>query len=212
MARDKEVEAYTPGGVLCFADGLWKPRPPAANAKPRYSVILLFDKAAVGSRAYQDLRRICAVAINRKWGADKAANADFVRSLRLPFRNASDKDYEGFEGGEIYVTPWKDGAQEPPGLINTHGDKIVNPQADVWSGQWGRAAVRAFAFDTSGNKGVSFGLEAVQILKADMPRLDGRRSASEAFRDAPTDELERLGIDPNAPVTVSGVNTEDLPF
>lgn len=204
----KELEATTPIGVLCFADGLSKPRPPAPNAAPRYSCILLFNKIGTGSQAYQDLRRAVAAAITAKWGAAKAADPTFVRGLRLPFRNAADKSYEGFEDGEIYISPWKDTDRGAPQIANIRGEII--PTSDVWSGQMARATVRAFAYEQSGNRGVAFGLEHVQVMKSDMPRLDGRRTASEAFKNADMSELAAYGIDPNA-VDTSAVS-DDMPF
>lgn len=205
--KDPRV-ALTPAGVLCFADGLWKPRPAAQGGKPRYSCILLFNKIGVGSEAYQNLRKACMAAITEKWGSAKSSDPAFLRSLRLPFRNAADKTYDGFEDGEIYISPWKDGEQEPPQIINMRGEDIIS-HGEVWSGQMARGSVRAFAYEQSGNRGVGFGLEHIQIVKHDLPRLDGRRTASEAFKNADNSDLIAMGIDPNAPATNISA---DIPF
>lgn len=192
----------TPIGVLCFPQ-LFDPKPQAPGAAPRFTCILLFDQGGVQSTAYQNLRNAVQEAAAEKWGAAKAADPQFMRSLRLPFRAASEKDYAGFDKGEIYISPWKSGADTRPGIVDLHGKDILVP-GDVWAGQLARATVRAFGYEQSGNKGVSFGLEHVQIVKADMPRIDGRRSAEQAFAGVQDpDELKRLGIDPNtaAPTT-----------
>ena len=192
----------TPVGVLCFADQVFKARANenAPGKAPRYSAMLLFDSMAVQSTAYQNLRRIVQEAAAEKFGAAKAADPAFMRSLRLPFRPAGEKDYEGFDKGEIYITPW---SEKAPGVVDLHGNDIIAP-TDVWSGQLARATVRAFAYETNGNKGVSFGLEHVQIVKQDMPRIDGRRSATAAFANAGTDDqMKALGIDQNAPAPSS---------
>jgi len=190
---------YTPSGVLCFADGLFKPRPAAQGGKPRYSAILLFNQQSLDTKAYQDLRSACALAIQEKFGAEKAANPAFVRTLRLPFRNAHDKQYEGFENGEIYINPWLSEDDGPPRVMNLISNQQL-PKEQVWSGQMARMAVHAFAYENSGNRGVAFGLDGVQIVKSDMKRLDGRRSASDAFKDADNTELEAL----------LGIKIEDL--
>jgi hypothetical protein len=43
-----------------------------------------------------------------------------------------------------------------------------------------RASLRAFAYDTNGNKGVSFGLNNIQKL-GEGQRLDGRKAATDEF-------------------------------
>ena len=45
-----------------------------------------------------------------------------------------------------------------------------------------------FFYDKAGNKGVSFGLNHVQIIKADMPRIDGRISVDKAFGPVEDDD------------------------
>lgn len=196
----------TPIGTLCFADQLFKPKANdnAPGKAPRYSAMLLFDTLAVQSSAYMQLRAAVQEAVGEKFGAAKANDPAFMRSLRLPFRNAAEKDYAGFEKGEIYIAPW---SEQAPGVVDLHGNDMV--PTDVFSGQLARATVRAFAYDSNGNKGVSFGLEHVQIVKADMPRIDGRRDASEAFSSAGADEqMKALGIDPTAKPAAGG----DMPW
>lgn len=201
----------TPVGVLLFVK-LFKAEPNKENPNqaPRFSTMIAFDKLGVGSSAYQDLRRICLEAIEKKFGAAKANDANFVRSLRLPFRPAAEKTYAGLENAEIYITPWRGEADGAPGVVDLRGTKILVP-GDVFAGQLGRATVRAFAYDSNGNKGVSFALEHVQIVKADMPRVDGHVAAENAFEGADNSQLAALGIDLNTPASGSGAPA-DFPF
>lgn len=200
----------TPIGILCFADGLFKAKPAAKGSdKLRHSCILLFDSMGVKSTAYEDLRRGVHEAVVEKFGAAKAADQNFLRSLKSPFRPASEKNYSGFEKGEVYISPWCN-PDEPPQIVNLAGEKIVVP-GDVFSGQLARASVRPFAYDTNGNKGAAFYLEHVQIVKADMPRLDNKSDASTAFNTADTSQLAALGIS-GAAAGGSGGGTPDLPW
>jgi len=208
----------TPIGRLCFP-ALFEPRAQAQGGDPRYSCVLVFDENAVKTPAYQALRKAVQEAIAEKWGATKAADAAFIRTLRLPFRDPNEKDYSGFEG-EVYISPWQKGTNKAPDVIDKHGNDIEVPD-DVFAGQYARATVRAFAYDTNGNKGVSFGLEHVQIVKADAERIDGRRSGQQAFAgagDDPDAELKAMGIDPDesAPAGSGGGSSpaadDDLPF
>ena len=187
----------TPIGILCFAEQLWKPKPPAEGKDPRYSAMLLFDDFAVKSTAYQELRSLIVEAATEKFGAAKANDPAFMRSIRLPLRPAADKNYAGFDKGEIFISPWSD---RRPGIVDLQGNEFKAVEAEVWSGQLARATVRAFGYDNSGNRGVALGLEHVQIVKTDMPRIDGRVSPDKAFENKAIDpaQMAALGIDPNA--------------
>jgi hypothetical protein len=54
---------------------------------------------------------------------------------------------------------------------------------ELWAGQLVRANVTPFAWINSGKKGVSFGLNHIQIIRTDTPRIDGRASAASVFDD-----------------------------
>lgn len=210
MASNPKTLAMTPIGTLCFADALFTPKAALDNAKPRYSVIIGFDDTAMKTTQYQDLRAAVIAAASDKWGAVKAADPAFMRNLRLPFRDASEKEYEGFDKFTVYINPWSPGDKKKPGVVDINGNDIAVP-GDVWSGQLGRATVRAFAYDTSGNKGIAFMLEHVQVVKADMPRIDGRRSAQKAFENVDSSQLAALGITPGSAAPSAGA-PDDMPF
>jgi hypothetical protein len=207
----------TPIGTLCFTDSLFEAKPRQEGSdKLAYSVIIGFDEAATKTAAYQALRQAVVAAVSDKWGATKAADPAFMRSLRNPFRLAAEKEYAGFDKFETFISPWapatdKSGnKKKPPQVVDLRGDDMV--PSDVFSGQLGRATVRAFAYDTQGNKGVAFMLEHVQVVKQDMPRIDGRRSAQQAFAGADDSELKALGIDPSAAPSGGAGLSDDLPF
>lgn len=167
----------TPIGILSFPV-LFTPRPRAQGGEPVFAINLLFDKTAQADKAFGDLRRAIAECIDEKWGKGKAADRDFVKGLRLPFRRTQEKQYKGYDiDGGIYIAPW---SNNRPGIVDARLRDITVP-GDVWPGQLARATVNPFAYATSGNRGVSLGLNNVQICKTDGERLDGRRSANEDF-------------------------------
>jgi hypothetical protein len=209
----------TPIGVLNFPT-FFEAKGNKSNPSqdPRFSGMLLFDEDALATTAYQQVREAILEAITEKWGQAKAADKNFVNTLRMPLRNASEKTYAGFENGEKFMSAWSRGSDPAPGVVDLNGTTIVVP-GDVFSGQLARFTVRAFAYDSNGNKGVAFGLEHIQIVKADMERLDGRQKAEDAFKDnsnGSDEQLAALGITPGAPGTSAGSNTPpadaNLPF
>lgn len=170
----------TPPGVLAFAH-VMVPRPRAKNRGPEYSAILIFDEHAQKHPLYAELKKDVMSAIESRWGAAKAKDAAFVKSLTLPFRDAGEKAgrYDGFKAGQTFIQPW---SKMKPGVVDKGRVDIVDP-SDVWAGQIARFDVKAFPWESSGNMGVSFSLNHVQILRTDTPRLDGRKSAADAFND-----------------------------
>jgi hypothetical protein len=169
----------TPPGTLCFPN-LFTPRPMAVGAEPRFSCILLFDEAAQKMPAWKELRQSVLTVVEEQFGAEKAKS--MLKSLRLPFRDAGEKEYNGFQPGMVFISPWQGQAQGAPQVVDKNGDTIVVP-GDVWAGQLVRGAVRPFYYENSGNRGVSFGLHSIQIIERDMPRLDGRKDARAIFDD-----------------------------
>jgi len=174
----------TPTGTSSFVH-LFTPRAVTPGAEPRFSMNILFDEAAQKSNEFIALKAEVAAVVKEKWPTGAPSG------LRNPFRDAGEKDYAGYDEGIIYINPW---SKQKPGVCDGRLQDVLAPD-DVFPGQLVKATVRAFAYDNSGNKGVSFGLQNVQIVKADMPRLDGKRSASNDFDafDEVADESKDLG-------------------
>lgn len=167
----------TPVGMLMF-EHLFVARPVVAGGEPRFNFVLLLDEAAQKTPEYKALRAACAEAVDAEFGKGKAADASFMRSLRTPFRPAAEKDkYTGFTAGKVFIAPW---TKTKPGIVDGNLQEITAPR-DVWAGQLCRATVQPFAYHQGGNKGVAFMLNNIQITKADMPRMDGRKNAAEDF-------------------------------
>ncbi len=185
------TSVVTPPGTLCFCDTLFTPKPRSPGKDPDYSCVLLFDQKAQGTEAYKLLKMAVMDAIKKEWGDKKAADPDFVKKLTLPFRDAAEKEgkYDGFESGKIFISPWSKGDKPKPEVIDINGDPILAPK-DVFAGQIARASVRAYAWTNSGKMGVSLALDSVQILIADMPRIDGKVSAKDRFGKAPIEGLD----------------------
>lgn len=168
----------TPVGILSFPN-LFSPRPRAPGSEPVYQCSLLFDMNAQKDPAYAALRKAVAECIDETWGPGKSQDRAFLAGLRLPFRDCSEKQYKGYDipNGK-YIAPW---TKNKPGVIDAHRNEITTPE-DVWAGQGVRANVSVFSYTTP-NKGVSFGLNHIQICRTDGERIDGRGPAKDAFDD-----------------------------
>jgi hypothetical protein len=169
----------TPIGVLSFPN-LFSPRPRAPGGEPVYQCSILFNEAAQKDPAYQALRKAVAEEIDDKCGPGKSQDRQFMGGLRSPFRPTAEKAYQGYDiPGGIFISPW---TKSKPGLVDAVRNEILVAE-DVWAGQLVRATVSPFYYNTSGNRGVSFALNNLQVCRTDGPRLDGRRAAPQDFDD-----------------------------
>lgn len=159
----------TPYATLSFAN-IFTPRPRSEGGEPVFSCSLIFDPQQQKSPAYKALKDAAAAAARNEWG-DKI---DF-KTVKMPFRDAGEKSYDGYHPGHTFISPW---SKNKPGVVDANRQDVLLPD-EVWSGQLVRANVSPFAWTHSGKKGVSFGLNHLQIVKSEgQQRLDGRPSTS----------------------------------
>jgi hypothetical protein len=167
----------TPPGIMCFPN-LFEARAAVPGQEPRFNLLILIDEAGQRTKEFKELQDEIIAAAHEKFGAKLPSN------MRMPVRDAAEKDeYEGFEAGKVFISPW---TKQKPGLVDNLNNEIF-AKDDIWAGQIVRGYVRPFGYDQSGNKGVGLMLEHVQVLKRDMPRIDGRKSASAAFGATPAE-------------------------
>lgn len=121
-----------------------------------------------------------------KAAASEAAAEKFPKvknGIRSPFRKTEEKDNlaELAEDFPYYVTAR---SKDRPGVVGPNGKPVDDPE-QVYSGRWAKVSIQAFAYDTAGNKGVSFGLQNVQLLDQDEPlAIGGGRVSAEAEFEA----------------------------
>ena len=158
---------------------LFKPRK-NDQGKEKFGVTLLFphpsklsgaDLAAYNT-CISTMKAQAQQAVKEKWG-DK-----IPAGLRTPFRDQGDKtEYAGYEAGAVFMNVT---SEQRPEVVDATVQPIIEP-AKIYSGCYGRVSLRAFAYDNSGNKGVSFGLQNVQKLRDGEP-LGGRGPATADFQ------------------------------
>jgi hypothetical protein len=156
--------------------------------QPKYSCALVFTPELLADpkeKALFDKMKLALVeAINAKWPgkAEQLAKSEgFRKGIRY------DAEAKGYPAGSIYVNvrsvnqpgvvyafPSQDDPKKPAKMAQENIKKEMYPGVIV------RASLAAFAYDNSGNKGVSFGLNNIQKIR-DGERLDGRVAAENEF-------------------------------
>lgn len=168
-------EITTPVGTLMFPSLFTAQAPQQGNGDPRYQAVLVFDPDAQKTKAFEALKEAISATANDFF------KGSVPRSARNPLIKCGDTDYpqkyDGFNDDDIMIRPW---SKYQPGLVDARLNDIVI-ESDVWAGQKWRATVVPAGYDTQGNKGVMLFLNNMQQAKADMPRLDGRKSAGQSF-------------------------------
>ncbi len=183
MAEKKEVIEKDPKRVVSPVGRVSFPMVFKAKAfedqKAKFSCVLLFTKKT-------DLSKLIAAvdaAKADKWGSDKSK---WPKSLRSPFRDGDEKqDLGGYED-TIYISASN---QHRPEVVGRNLEPITEESDEFYAGCFARLALRAYAYDTKGNKGVSFSLESIQKT-AEGERFSGRRKADEIFEQLDDEDAE----------------------
>lgn len=174
----------TPEFRMSFPN-LFTPRPPKdGKGEPKYGVAMLFPKpdTLTGKKreeydAFVKRAKAAAeAAAKAKWG-DKVP-----KNLKSPFLDAGNYETEGYEAGMLLL---RTSSKQKPGVVDANVQPIMDA-SEIYPGCWGRATIRAFAYDVDGGRGVAFGLQNVQKTRDGEP-LAGRRKAEDEF-EAVSDE------------------------
>jgi hypothetical protein len=79
-----------------------------------------------------------------------------------------------------------------PGVVDAQVQPILDP-TEVYSGCYARVSINAFPFNTSGNRGVSFGLNHVQKLGEGEP-LGSITKAENDFDAVELDDADDMAL------------------
>lgn len=162
------------------------------TGKVRLSYVHIFEAF---SNNDQEAKFSCVILIPKKdkdtlakiRAAQKAAADSFTKwpNGKVP-ANLPTTLHDGDEEADLERNPEYEGhmymainSKTRPGIV----DEDVNPILDstqVYSGCYARVSMNAFAYNTQGNKGVSFGLNHVQKM-GDGDYLGGRSKAEDDF-------------------------------
>lgn len=172
------MDVTTPAFTASFPN-LFKASQNKLNDKLEFSLQALFGKGADLS----EMRAAAKAACEKKWGADEKK---WPTNLRNPFREQSERAKIGEDGKKVMPQGYEEGGIFMNFKTNNKPqvfDQKVQPITDeslVYPGCKMKARVSAYAYDNKGNKGVAFGLIAVQKVGDGEP-LSGRINPSDAF-------------------------------
>lgn len=193
------MRVQTPEAILSYPNFV-KPRAVNEGDDPKYSCTLIFHE----STDISELKKIALTVAEEKFGKN-ARDLIEQGKVRWPFRgDVEAKGYverAGEKGCFLNVR-----STRRPGVVAAYADPetgrpYVIPTEQVpeaaYPGVHVRGLLDCYAYDMPMNKGVTFGLTGVQILRPG-ERLDGRVAVENAFEADPDASPEDFADLPGA--------------
>lgn len=149
------------------------------DEEPRYSVVLLVPKTDTDTIAKLREAQKNALENGKSKTFGGKIPADWKSTIRDGDEDA-DLDKNPEYAGHLYFSV---SAKTKPGIVDRNVEPILDRER-LFSGCYGRASINAFAYSTKGNKGVSFGLNNLQLTREGEPFGNFSR---------PTDDFDALG-------------------
>lgn len=182
--QDNSALQVMTGKVRLSYVHLFRPYSSDPDNDPSYSVVLIVPKS--DKATIKALRAAQQAAL--KTGVDRG----IWKSIPKTFK---DTIHDGDEEADLDQNPEYEGSyyfsvssKTRPAIADRNAQAILD-ETEVYSGCYARAKLGAFAFNSNGNKGVSFGLNGVQKL-ADGEPLGAVAMKAEDFDAVPDDEEE----------------------
>lgn len=143
-----------------------KPKFPDSQVETYQAVILIPPTVNL-----EPFKAAMKAAMQEKWGKPMK-----IEGRSNPLQRCDDSNSFGELKGWWYIRTHS-GYQ--PAIVDQKRQEIIDPNR-IFAGCWCRFHVNCFAWDNKGGKGLSFGLNAVQLVREDS-RMDGRRKATDVF-------------------------------
>lgn len=133
----------------------------------------------------EDTRTLNAIKAAQKAaleaGKDTKFNGKVPNSWKNTLRDGDEMDpdtYAGYAGHQFIAVR----NSRKPGIVDADLNPIMDA-SEVYSGMYANVSITAFAYNTSGNKGVSFSINNVRKTRDGEPFGAARTSAADDFAD-----------------------------
>lgn len=178
----------TPAGRMVYP-ALFKaslPRGETDQDKARFQVTLLLPK--------DSNLDVLKKAVEEVIDENVSAKAKATTKVKKPWLKTEDQPRFA-EYADEFPYMIRMNAKMRPDVVSPSGQPVREEQEadEVYSGRWARVSVRPFFYDhPTGGKGVSFGLQNVQLLDHDEPIAGGRVKGTAEFEGVGGDDLGDL--------------------
>lgn len=165
------------GKVRFSYANVFEPRASQNGGDPKYSITLLIPKS--DNDTYQ--RIIAEINKTLQENVVDTFKGVMPANPRMPIYDGDGLRESGEAFGPECKGCWVISAKSntAPEIVDANCQPILSKN-EFYSGCYGRASIRFYAYNQNGNKGIGCGLGNVQKLEDGQP-LDGRTSAAEDF-------------------------------
>lgn len=149
------------------------------QGKLKYSITVLLPKSRAAE--LKPLEAAILEVAKEKWGNKAEA---IIKAAKYPVIRDGDKkvDADGqpdpVYAGHLYFAAKSD---KKPGVIDAMKQPVFTEE-DIYSGCFLRISANVFSYEYQGNKGISLGLNNVQVLRKG-DRIAGRKAAEAEFSE-----------------------------
>jgi Protein of unknown function (DUF2815) len=186
--HDKTGNIVTPKGRILWNE-LFQPRKAKGGKDGKYEFNLLIPKTADIAVMKEQALEAGKAKFPKLF---KDAAGKWPSSVKSPFKKTAENDKIA-ELADDYPMFFAARSKDRPGVVAPNGKSEGVEPEHVYAGRWAKASVQAFAYETDGNKGVTFGLINVQLLDSDEELVigGGRVSAESEFEAADAADGDR---------------------
>lgn len=201
MATSPASRLVTPPVRLMFPE-LFRAAPVMKDKnKMRFQATLLIPPS-VDMKPFHEAVKAAMLA---DWGAVQR-----ISGRSSPFKRCDDqeKQYNGMAPGWVMI---RTNSKFAPHVVDQKRQDILEEDR-IFAGCWCRFAIHAFTWDDP-ERGVSFGLDAVQLIREDT-RLDGRKGPEDLFEEVAVDDDVAPPfdeVDAPAPKAAAGKSAQQRP-
>ncbi|MDR1465419.1 MAG: DUF2815 family protein [Oscillospiraceae bacterium] len=145
----------------------WEPYTAIDNADPRYSVVLLIPKSDKTTiQRLQAAAKAAREAWSEKNGKAVAPESEAVIPGLGTLHDGDGQRPNGDDFGPECKGCWvlSASSKAAPKVVDEFKNEILD-RGGIKSGDYGKVILNAFAYRKGGNSGVSFGLNAIQLLE-----------------------------------------------
>jgi len=212
--------ATTTPPVRISYPNLFKPKTfsKGSDEEPKYSVILLFNKADPAAREYlNSLYQIVNQLIIDKW--PDPANRPRNPIVGNEFSPIKDADVSAGQKDRIpvveknpeYAGHWiiSTSNRDKPDVFDENNQAILNP-AKIYPGCWIQANIHPWPYDNNSGKGISFQINAARFARDDEPFAGRKKQSAEEMFGGPSGAQNPANYAPN-PATMQGQAPSQIP-
>ena len=163
---------------------VWEPKS-INGSTPKYSVSLIIPKS--DKVTVEKIKKAIQAAYEEGQSKLKG-NGKTVPALSVLKTPLRDGDLERPDD-ETYANSYFINANSAtaPGIVDADRNTIID-RSEVYSGVYGRASIKLYAFNSNGNKGIACGLNNLQKIKDGEP-LGGKSRAEDDFATEDDDDF-----------------------